>query len=197
LTCYTEYYILNYVKENFINPVSLIDSVGKISTRRSARTRRQRGYRWEDVLVKRLNTCDGWKAFRLGSPSIGLPDVIAANTNHDMILAIEAKSGSTDLIPVPSDQIDRCLRWLDAFDKYSNRYAVVALKFMSKKWKNVGEYEKRERREYFKLWNPSKTPCDFVFKYDGGMYALTNGRRKKLELKDFVMPFQNGKKESF
>ncbi|MGH9876265.1 MAG: resolvase [Nitrososphaerales archaeon] len=171
--------------------------MAKKSTYRSARTRRQRGYRWEDVLVKRLNECDGWKAFRLGSPSIGLPDVIAANTNHDMILAIEAKSGSTDLIPVPSDQVERCLRWLDAFDKYSNRYAVVAFKFMSKKWKNVGIYEKRERREYFKVWNPSKTPCNFVCKYDGTMYALANGKRKKLGLGDFVMPFQNGKKEGF
>ncbi len=169
----------------------------KSRTQKSARTRRQRGYRWEDVLVKRLNSCDGWKAFRLGSPSIGLPDVIAANTHYDMILAIEAKSGTTDTIPVPKDQIERCLRWVDAFGRYSNRHAVMAFKFMSKKWKNVGIYEKRERREYFKLWNPGKIPCDFVCKYDGGMYALANGKRRKLELTNFVMPFQNHKNEGF
>lgn len=162
----------------------------KNSSLKSARTRRQRGYRWEDVLVKRLNSCDGWRAFRLGSPSIGLPDVIAANTNHDMMLAIEAKSGTSDNIPVPRDQIERCLKWLDAFGKYSNRHAVVALKFMSKRWKKVGIYEKRERREYFKLWDPSKMPCNLVCKYDGSTYTSTEGKRKKLKLENFVMPFQ-------
>jgi Holliday junction resolvase len=164
--------------------------MGKMSALKSARTRRQRGYLWEDVLVKRLNSCDGWRAFRLGSPSIGLPDVIATNTNHDTMIAIEAKSGTSDNIPVPRDQIERCLKWLDAFDKYSNRHAVVAFKFMSKKWKNVGVYEKRERREYFKLWNPKKMPCDLVCAYDGSTYALTEGRRRKLKLTDFAMPFQ-------
>jgi len=164
--------------------------VKKFSSLKSARTRRQRGYRWEDIIVKRLNSCDGWRAFRLGSPSIGLPDVIAANTNHDMILAIEAKSGTADNIPVPRDQIERCLKWLDAFGKYSNRHAVVAFKFMSKKWKKVGIYEKRERKEYFKLWDPSKMPCDLVCKYDGSTYAFTEGKRKKLKLANFVMPFQ-------
>jgi len=164
--------------------------MGKMSSLKSARTRRQRGYRWEDVLVKRLNSCDGWRAFRLGSPSIGLPDVVAANTNHDMMLAIEAKSGTSDTIPVPRDQIERCLKWLDAFGKYSNRHAVVAFKFMSKKWKKVGVYEKRERREYFKLWDPIKMPCDLVCKYDGSIYAITEGKRKKLKLTNFAMPFQ-------
>jgi len=164
--------------------------MGKMSSLRSARTRRQRGYLWEDALVKRLNSCDGWRAFRLGSPSIGLPDVIAANTNHDMMLAIEAKSGTSDNIPVPKDQIGRCLRWLSAFDKYSNRYAIIAFKFMSKRWKNVGVYEKRERREYFKLWNPRMMPCDLVCTYDGSTYALNDGKRKKLKLTNFAMPFQ-------
>jgi len=163
--------------------------MGKVSAVKSARTRRQRGYRWEDVLVKRLNSCDGWRAFRLGSPSIGLPDVIATNTNHDMMLAIEAKSGTSDTIPVPKDQIERCLRWLSAFDKYSNRHAVMAFKFMSKKWKKAGMYEKRQRREYFKLWDPSKIPCNFVCKYDGSTYAFSDGKRKKMKLLNFTMPF--------
>jgi len=164
--------------------------MGNVSSLKSARTRRRRGYRWEDALVKRLNSGGDWRAFRLGSPSIGLPDVIAANTNHDMILAIEAKSGTSDTIPVPKDQIERCLKWLDAFGKYSNRHAVVAFKFMSKKWKKVGIYEKRERREYFKLWDPNKMPCDLVCKYDGSTYTHTEGKRKKLKLTNFVMPFQ-------
>lgn len=164
---------------------------------KSARTRRQRGYRWEDILVKRLNSCDGWRAFRLGSPSIGLPDVIAANTGNDMMLAIEAKSGTSDNIPVPKDQIERCSRWLDAFGKYSNRHVIVAFKFMSKKWKKVGVYENRERREYFKRWEPHKIPCDLVCSYDGSTFALAGGKRKKLRMTNFTMPFQDHGNEGF
>ena len=44
-----------------------------------AKTRRQRGYQWEDTLVKRFNSLEGWKAFRLGSPSVALPDVLVVN----------------------------------------------------------------------------------------------------------------------
>ncbi len=171
--------------------------MGNVDSLKSARTRRQRGYRWEDVLVKRLNSCDGWRAFRLGSPSIGLPDVIAANTEHDIMLAIEAKSGTSGTIPVPKDQIERCLKWLTAFGKYSNRHVVLAFKFMSKKWKEVGIYEKREKREYFKIWNPLRIPCDLVCKYDGSIYVFTVGKRKKLKLTNFVMPFQDRKNEGF
>ncbi|MFQ5920534.1 MAG: resolvase [Nitrososphaerales archaeon] len=157
----------------------------------SARTRRQRGYTWEDVIVKRLNSCDGWRAFRLGSPSIGLPDVLATSTKLDTILAIEAKSGSTNMIHVPADQIERCMNWLDAFGRYSNRHALLACKFISKKWKSQGVYEKRERREYFKLWNPRRKACDLVFRYDGSIYTRRDGERKRLHLENFVMPFQN------
>ena len=28
-----------------------------------AKTRRQRGYQWEDTLVKRFNSLEGWKHF--------------------------------------------------------------------------------------------------------------------------------------
>lgn len=156
---------------------------------RSARTRRQRGYRWEDVLVKRLNSCDGWRAFRLGSPSVGLPDVVAANAKLDTMLAIEAKSGSRNAVHVPADQIERCVNWLDAFGRYSNRHPVLAFKFISKRWRGVGLYEKRQRREYFKLWNPRRKACDLVCRYDGSLYVPTNGDGKRIRLANFAMPF--------
>ncbi len=165
--------------------------MAELQSVRSARTRRQRGYSWEEALVKRLNKCDSWKAFRLGSPSIGLPDVVATSTVLDTMFAIEAKSGSTNSILVPADQIERCLRWLDAFGRYSNRHAILAFKFISKKWKSAGNYEKRERREYFKVWAPGKTsPCDLVCRYDGSIYIRTDGRQRPLRLEDFAMPFQ-------
>ena len=37
----------------------------KTKNQRIARTRRQRGYNWEDTLVKRFNAMEGWKAFAL------------------------------------------------------------------------------------------------------------------------------------
>ena len=59
-----------------------------------AKTRRQRGYQWEDTLVKRFNSLEGWKAFRLGSPSVALPDVLVVNNKKSVIFTIEAKSGT-------------------------------------------------------------------------------------------------------
>ena len=60
----------------------------------SAKTRRQRGYHWEDTIVKRFNASDGWTAVRLGSPSTSLPDIMAISTKYDTLYAIEAKSGT-------------------------------------------------------------------------------------------------------
>ena len=52
--------------------------------------RRQRGYNWEDTLVKRFNAVKYWKAFRLGSTSVALPDVLAVNNPESIIFTIEA-----------------------------------------------------------------------------------------------------------
>ena len=89
-----------------------------INHQRAARIRRQRGYQWEDTLVKRFNSTEKWKAFRLGSPSIALPDVLAVNTQESKIFTIEAKSGTSTSLPVPADQIERCLDWINTFNIY-------------------------------------------------------------------------------
>ena len=100
--------------------------------RKAAHTRRQRGYHWEDTLVKRFNSAENWNAFRLGSPSISLPDVLAVNTKDSTIFSIEAKSGTTMSLPVPADQIERCLKWIDTFDIYKKRKVILDFKFISK-----------------------------------------------------------------
>ena len=64
-------------------------------TQKISRTRRQRGYQWEDTLVKRFNKLDNWKAFRLGSPSVALPDILSLNNEDSIIFTIEAKSGTS------------------------------------------------------------------------------------------------------
>jgi Holliday junction resolvase len=154
-----------------------------------ARTRRQRGYHWEDTLVKRFNSLEGWKGFRLGSPSVGLPDILAVSTKNSTIFTIEAKSGTTNSLVVPFDQIERCLRWTDTFELYDTRKVVFAFKFLSKKRIGCGVYEKRELREYYKVWDKSHPITDFACNYDGTTYSLIDGKRKRLDLEDYTMPF--------
>ena len=86
-----------------------------LENRRIAKTRRQRGYNWEDTLVKRFNKLDSWKAFRLGSPSVALPDILCVNNHDSKIFTIEAKSGTGTTLTVPFDQIIRCMSWTENF----------------------------------------------------------------------------------
>ncbi|MGI0047641.1 MAG: resolvase [Nitrosotalea sp.] len=162
----------------------------KILNQRIARTRRQRGYNWEDTLVKRFNSVEGWNAFRLGSPSVGLPDVLAVSTKENIIYTIEAKSGTSTTLHVPYDQILRCLKWIHVFELYKTRKMVIAFKFSSKKRIGTGKYEHRELREYYKIWDESYPVTNFVCTYDGATYSLLDGKRKQLPLKDCSMPFR-------
>ena len=163
----------------------------KLANKKTARTRRQRGYNWEDTLVKRFNSIKSWKAFRLGSPSVALPDVLSVNNLESMIFTIEAKSGTGTTLHVPFDQIERCLNWINNFRVYQNREVILAFKFLSKKRIGVGKYEKRELHEFYKVWDKKKKVIDCVCTYDGKTYALKNGKQEKLVLKDFSMPFKS------
>ncbi len=156
-----------------------------------ARTRRQRGYSWESTLVKRFNSLSDWKAFRLGSPSVALPDVLVVSNGNSTLFTIEAKSGTGTTLQVPFDQIIRCLNWTNHFELYKTRKVVLAFKFLSKKRVGVGKYENRQLREFYKVWDKSKKIVDCVCTYDGKTYALVDGKRKKLFLKDYEMPFKS------
>ncbi len=162
----------------------------KKKNQKIARTRRQRGYNWEDTLVKRFNSSENWKAFRLGSPSIALPDVLAVNTRDSMLFAIEAKSGTSTSLPVPVDQIERCQKWVNTFDIYKDRKVVLAFKFLSKKRIGQGEYESRELREFYKIWDESVTPTNCVCTYEGDVFLKNNGNREKINLIELQMPFK-------
>lgn len=170
--------------------VSKLSKKTKTNNQKAAKTRRQRGYQWEDTLVKRFNASDDWKAFRLGSPSIALPDVLAVNTKDSAIFTIEAKSGTSTSLPVPYDQIERCLEWIKTFDIYKKRHVLLAFKFLSKKRLGVGKYESRELREFYKIWDEKLDITDCVCTYDGKIYAKVNGSRKEINLKECKMPFK-------
>jgi Holliday junction resolvase len=162
-----------------------------LNFKKIAQTRRQRGYNWEDTLVKRFNKTENWKAFRLGSPSVALPDILCVNNEDSMIFTIEAKSGTGTTLTVPFDQITRCLNWTNNFTVYKIRKVILAFKFLSKKRIGTGLYEKRELREFYKVWDEEEKPIDIVCKYDGTTYALVQSEKKKLNLTDYGMPFKS------
>lgn len=156
---------------------------------RASRTRRQRGYHWEDTLVKRFRGAGGWRAFRLGSPSTGLPDVLAVNTQSSTLYSIEAKSGTGMSLAVPPDQIGRCLEWAAMFDIYKRRRVLLAFKFISKKRVGAATYEPRQLREYYKVWDPSLGASECVCTYDGATYLRDGGARREVALRECPMPF--------
>ncbi len=161
-----------------------------IKAKRTAKIRRQRGYNWEDTLVKRFNALKSWKAFRLGSPSVSLPDILAVNSKSSSLFTIEAKSGTGTSLQVPFDQISRCLRWTDTFELYQTRKVILAIKFLSKKRIGIGQYESRELREFYKVWNTSYEIMDCVCTYDGRTYGIKQGKQVPLHLEEFQMPFK-------
>ena len=163
----------------------------KKDNKKIARTRRQRGYHWEDTIVKRFNGLKDWKAFRLGSPSVALPDVLVVSTKNNTIFTIEAKSGTGTTLQVPFDQIIRCLKWTDTFELYGKRKVILAFKFLSKKRIDIGKYEHRELREFFKIWDESLKITDCVCTYEGDTFSLENRKRSKISLEDYPMPFNS------
>ncbi len=179
-----------YAPKESGKPASPEHDPQSIANKKIAKTRRQRGYNWEDTLVKRFNSTNGWKAFRLGSPSVALPDILAVSSNENTIFTIEAKSGTGTSLYVPFDQIMRCLKWINTFELYKTRKLILAFKFLSKKRIGTGKYEHRQLREFYKTWNESLSPIDFACTYEGKTYAIVNGKRQEFELSDYLMPFK-------
>ncbi|MCS7098315.1 MAG: hypothetical protein NZ922_05000 [Candidatus Methanomethyliaceae archaeon] len=115
-----------------------------------ARLRKDRGQGFERELVKRYREA-GWWAYRVGGNSAYLPDVIATNDETGEMDVIEAKAGTKDFLYIEWSQIERDIELLNGFKRYPNRRIVLAFKFLAKKLKKPGVYEKRELKEYFKL----------------------------------------------
>ena len=158
--------------------------------------RRNRGYSFEHTLVQRLNN-GVWNARRLGGSSTGLPDIIAVNNIEAILLSIEAKSGTGDILYVPQDQIKRSLLIRNMFSFYTTRHFILAFKFMRKKrYLRKGQivYESRKLIEYYKvadifdnIENIDAVKCT----YEGKIFSIKGGKSRKLNLPDYVMPFRN------
>lgn len=157
--------------------------------------RRSRGYSYEHILIQRINN-GVWHARRLGGSSTGLPDIVAVNNTDGILLTIEAKSGTSDILYVPQDQVERCLVVRNMFEIYPERHIILAFKFMSKKRfrrKNETVYESRKLLEYYKVADiVSEMSVLPIIKctYDGRTFAIQNNKIVALNLPDYSMPFQ-------
>jgi len=159
------------------------------------RTRRNRGYSFEHVLVQKLNSNIPWRARRLGGSSANLPDIIAVNNKESIFLSIEAKSGTSDTLYVPPDQIQRCFQIRDMFRVYKTAHVVLAFKFMQKRRiREEGKtvYIHRKLQEYYKIadkYSKMKNLPVIKCTYDGRTYELMNSHTRRCIMKDYVMPF--------
>ena len=156
--------------------------------------RRNRGYTFEHALVQRLNN-GTWNARRLGGSSTGLPDIIAVNNIDAILLSIEAKSGTGDILYVPQDQIKRSLLIRNMFSFYTTRHFILAFKFMRKKRfkrKGLVVYEHRKLIEYYKVADIFDRMDDIPLvkcTYEGKIFGIQGNRSRRLNLPDYRMPF--------
>ena len=147
--------------------------------------------------MQKLNK-HGFIARRLGGSSTGLPDIVAVNNSKGIMLTIEAKSGTSDILYVPQDQIERCIMVREMFSIYPERHVIFAFKFMSKKRfrrMNKTVYEQRKLVEYYKVADQlvGADPLPVVkCNYDGRTFAMLGDKTVELGLPSLPMPFGNG-----
>lgn len=157
--------------------------------------RRSRGYNFEYSLVQRFNETQGWQARRLGGSSTGLPDIVVVNNEQSILLAIEAKSGTGDILYVPPDQITRCLAIRNMFAAYRERKIIFAFKFLSKKrFRRAKQtvYEQRKLIEYYKVADSIEIRKNLpIIKctYEGRTFLLSKNKSIEISLPDYEMPF--------
>lgn len=137
---------------------------------------RSRGYNFENNIVIDLNNASdvwdekyNWKALRLGGTTTKIPDIVAVN--KDTLLAIEAKSGTANILRVPEKQIKRCAQLCEILTAYKQRWVVLAFKFSVKKRMKY-EFERRELKEYYILLTPEDANKlgNFQIKYEQTIY---------------------------
>ena len=99
--------------------------------------RRSRGYAFEKRVVNMINADNNssnnnnenrWHAVRLGGTTTTMPDIIA--TCGKNAYAIECKSGYSQMLYVPAEQIARCHRLLHGLlGYYERRHIILAFYF--------------------------------------------------------------------
>jgi len=150
------------------------------------KTRKQRGYTFENYIVQKFNDVSGWNAKRLGSPSTALPDVMCLNDYYKTMIAIEAKSTVQNYAYVPQDQIERCRDWVNMFGVYDSKHVILAIKFGRVCNGSKGKLETRKLRYYYKIFPHKRfTPSQIRVDYDGNIMIKSNDDWMDIVLEDF------------
>jgi Holliday junction resolvase len=106
---------------------------GRLLTFKEIRRIKKRGYEAERELVRKLRV-NGFKAVRVpvsapsGEP---LPDVFA--TKGDRLMAFEVKAPRAERAYFPRGQVEKLFFFLNFFEPYTQKKAVLAAKF-PRKW---------------------------------------------------------------
>lgn len=106
---------------------------GRILTLREIRRIRKRGYEAERELVHKLRA-NGFKAVRVpvSAPSAEpLPDVFA--TKDQCLVAFEVKAPKAERAYFPKRQVEKLFFFLEFFEPYTRKLAVLGAKF-PRKW---------------------------------------------------------------
>jgi Holliday junction resolvase len=136
----------------------------KKDNKKTSRTRRERGYAFENGIARLFNSIPSWTARRLGSPSTGLPDVMCINNSRSTMIAVEAKSTRQDMAYVPRDQVERCMEWVGHFQGYDVKKVMLAFKF--------GQVPGKRRLRYFYKAFPAGSAAGAVkCDYDGNLWT--------------------------
>jgi len=106
---------------------------GRVLTFKEIRRIKKRGYEAERELVRKLRF-NGFKAVRVpvsapsGEP---LPDVFA--TKGDSLVAFEVKAPKAERAYYPREQVEKLFFFLNFFEPYTQKKAVLGAKF-PRKW---------------------------------------------------------------
>lgn len=98
--------------------------------------RRSKAFNVERRLVKMLSANKANHVFRVPvSGSRSFPDVFLVNNVKDLVVAFEVKTTQESKVKVRREQVSKLFSFIEAFKKYSNREAVVAVWFSNEgKW---------------------------------------------------------------
>lgn len=142
---------------------------------------RQRGYAFENWIVKEIGSYPYWGCRRLGGSSTGLPDVMASyaktvpENKHasimkwkTIIMAIEAKEGEDNTLYVEREQIKRCYAAITAlWQSIDDKWILLAFKFL----RNKTQYKARTQTLLRFILLPYVDIANWLVKYYNSEYV--------------------------
>ena len=133
---------------------------------------RQRGYDFENWLVKEVSSYPSWGARRLGGSSTGLPDVMMSYAKEEMhnsgmkwetiIVATECKEGESNTLYVEREQVRRAYAAItQLWQSIDTKWILLAFKFL----RNKTQYKARTQTLIRFVLIPYSDIYEWLLKY--------------------------------